>query len=164
MKKIIKLSFFILFITVSNLVSAQSFTLAELVDLVPNGNEYFSKVVTAKGYTHKENGKSDLSHNYVYNHSDNSKIMLITPSFNTDLRMVSWEFKTTSFFKALKDELAMNEYQLTHTEKRDGGKYVSLFYSKPGVEVILTTDKTTAPSGIHTASIKYANASKYIVK
>ncbi|PXV62980.1 hypothetical protein CLV62_11620 [Dysgonomonas alginatilytica] len=164
MKKIVKLFFLIAFITASALASAQSFTLAELVDLAPNGDEYFSNIVTAKGYSNHEVGASALSNNYTYTNSENSKITLITPSFDSDVRMVSWEFKTVASYNALKSELAASKYKLTNTERRNGGKYVSLFYSRPGIEVILTTDKTVDPNGIYIASVKYTNAAKYIVK
>ncbi|MBD8348872.1 MULTISPECIES: hypothetical protein [unclassified Dysgonomonas] len=164
MKRIVKLFFLITFISVSALASAQSFTLAELVDMAPNGEGYFSNIVTAKGYTLQENGASGLSNNYTYTHSGDSKITLITPSFDSDVRMVSWEFKTVASYNALKSELAASKYKLTNTERRNGGKYVSLFYSRPGIEVILTTDKTVDPSGIYIISVKYTNAAKYIVK
>lgn len=164
MKRIAKLFFLITFISVSALASAQSFTLAELVDLAPNGEEHFSNVVKAKGYTHQENGKGGLSNNYTYTHSGNSKITLITPSFDSDVRMVSWEFKTVASYNALKSELVASKYKLTNTERRNGGKYVSLFYSRPGIEVILTTDKTVDPNGNYIISVKYTNTAKYIVK
>lgn len=164
MKKIVKLFFLIAFISVSALASAQSFTLAELLDLAPNGEGYFSNIVTAKGYTNQEVGASALSNNYTYANSENSRVTLITPSFDSDVRMVSWEFKNAASYNTLKSELAASKYKLTNTERRNGGKYVSLFYSRPGIEVILTTDKTVDPSGIYIVSVKYTNAAKYIVK
>lgn len=164
MKTIVKLFFLIAFISVSAFASAQSFTIAELIDLAPNGKEHFESVVTEKGYSHQDSQVSDLSNNFIFTHSGNSKITLITPSFESDVRMVSWEFNSAAVFNSLKSELAANKYRLNNTERRNGGKYVSLFYSRPGIEVILTTDKTVDPNGVYIASVKYTNAAKYIVK
>lgn len=164
MKKVVKLFVFIAFISVSVFASAQSFTVAELVDLAPNGKEHFETIVTAKGYSHQDSQGNDLSNNFIFTHSGNSKITLITPSFDSDVRMISWEFNSAAVFNSLKSELVANKYRLNNTERRNGGKYVSLFYSRPGIEVILTTDKTVDPNGVYIASVKYTNAAKYIVK
>lgn len=164
MKKIVKLFFFIALISVSAFASGQSFSIAELVDLAPNGQEHFESVVTAKGYTHQDNLPSDLSNNLVFTHSGNSKISLITPSFESDVRMVSWEFNSASVYNSLRSELAANKYKLNNTERRNAGKYLSLFYSRPGIEIILTTDKTVDSNGIYIISVKYTNAAKYIIK
>lgn len=163
MKRIAKLFFFITFITVSAAASAQNFTVAELVDLAPNGKEHFSNVVTAKGYTHQESSAGDLSDNYIFTDSNNSKITLITPSFDSGVRMVSWEFKAVASYNALKNELVDSKYKLTNTERRNGGKYVSLFYSRPGIEVILTMNKTVDPNGNYIISVKYTNVANYII-
>lgn len=164
MKKVVKLFFFIAFIFASAFASAQSFTIAELVDLAPSGKEHFESVVTAKGYSHQDSPASDLSNNFIFTHSGNSKVTLITPSFESDVRMVSWEFNSAASLNALKSELVANKYKVKNTERRNGGKYVSLFYSRPGIDIILTTDKTVDPNGIYIASVKYTNAAKYIMK
>ncbi len=164
MRKITKLFFLITFISVSAFASAQSFTIAELIDLAPNGKDHFESVATTKGYNLQDSPASDLSNNLVFAHSGNSKITLVTPSFDSDVRMVSWESNSAAVLNSLKAELVANRYKLNNTERRNGGKYVSLFYSRPGIDVILTTDKTVDPNGVYIASVKYTNAAKYIVK
>lgn len=164
MKMIAKLFFLITFISVSAFASAQSFTIAELVDLAPGGTDHFESVVTAKGYNHQDSPASDLSENLIFTHSGNSKITLITPSFASDVRMVSWEFNSVAAYNSLKKELVANKYKLTNTERRNGGKYVSSYYSRPGIDIILTTDKTVDPNGVYVASVKYTNAAKFILK
>ena len=164
MRKITKLFFLITLVSVSAFASAQSFTIAELIDLAPKGKENFESVVTAKGYSLQSSSAADLSNDLIYTHSDNSKVTLLIPSFESDLKMISWEFNSATVLNTLKSELVANKYKLRNTERRNGGKYVSLFYSRPGVEVILTTDKTINPNGIYIASVKYTNTSKYLVK
>lgn len=164
MRKITKLFFLIVLILISALASAQSFTIAELIDLAPNGKEHFESLVTAKGYNLQTSSVSDLSNDLIYTHSGNSKVTLITPTFESEVRMVSWEFNSSAALNPLKSELVANGYKLKNTERRNGGKYISLFYSRPGVDVILTTDKTVDPNGIYIASVKYSNVAKYLVK
>lgn len=164
MKTIVKLFFLITFISVSAFASAQSFTIAELVDLAPGGTDHFESVVTAKGYNHQDSPASGLSENLTFIQSGNNKITLITPSFESDIRMVSWEFNSAAAFNNLKKELAADKYKLTNTERREGGKYVSLSYSRPGIDVLLTTDKTVDPNGVYIVSVKYTNAAKYIMR
>lgn len=164
MKTIAKLFFLITFISVSAFASAQSFTIAELVDLAPGGTDHFESVVTAKGYNHQDSPTNGLSENLIFTHSGNYKITLITPSFESDVRMVSWEFYSSAAYNSLKNELVADKYKLTNTERRNGGKYVSLYYSRPGIDIILTTDKTVDPNGVYIASVKYTNAAKFIMK
>ena len=163
-KFITKFFFLIAFISVSALASAQSFTIAELIDLAPKGKEHFGNIAIAKGYNTQTNVDGDLSSDLIYTHPGNAKVTLITPSFESDVRMVSWEFNSATALNVLKSELVANWYKLKNTERRNGGKYVSLFYTRPGVDIILTTDKTVDPVGVYIASVKYTNAAKYLVK
>ncbi len=156
MKTIAKLFFLIIFVSVSAFASAQSFTMSELVDLASNGKEPFQKEVTTKGYDFQNTESNGLSEDLVYTRN-NSKIMMISTSFGSNMKIVSWEFKSAAIYNDLKAELESSFYSLNDSENRNAGKYISLYYSGPDVEIILTVDKTVDRNGIYTASVQYMN-------
>lgn len=166
MKKVTKLFLLVAFALVSVSVSAQSFTIAELVDLASNGKHHFERKVSDKGYTLQEvdAGSGDLAINTTFALFGNSKITFINPTFPTDVKMVTWNFNTPAILKQLEKELRNSNYALTNTERRNAGKYVSLYYSRPGIDFILTTDKTVDPNGVYIASVKFTNAADFIVR
>lgn len=164
MRNTMKYIFLFAFLSIAAVCSAQSFTVAELVNLVSDKPEEFKNAVASKGYTQENIIDNGMSKDYEYNASADSKITLILPSFDSDVKIISWEFRSTSVYTALKGELAKGNYKLKNTERRSGGKYLSLYYSRPGVDIIVASDKTEDTQGKYIFSVKYTNAAKYIIK
>jgi hypothetical protein len=165
MRNIMKYCLLSTFLFVTAICSAQTFTVSELVNLVSEKQEDFKNAVSAKGYTQENIIDNGMSKDYEYSSTSmDSKVSMALPSFDSDVKMISWEFRSSSVYNALKNELAKENYKLKNTERRSGGKYLSTYYSRPGIDIILTSDRTEDSQGKYIFSVKYTNAAKYIVK
>ena len=159
MKNIIKTAFLLALLMISSLCSAQMFSINELLKLAEEDNDDFRNAVIENGYTYEKNVGNGLSQNYEYSTpSGNSVISLVLPSFYSDIRMLTWSFKIESAYQDLKSQLENSGYSLVDSEKRNNGKYVSLYYSRPGFDIILTSDKTSNAVGTYILSVKTTKA------
>lgn len=162
----IKLFALTAFLSITGICSAQVFTIAEINNLVSQNADEFKKIVTEKGYTTENivTGNGAMTQDYEYSNSLGSKISLICPTFSTGTKMVSWEFKTPGIYDAIKDDLIRNGYTLKNTERRNAGKYIAHYYSKPGSDIVLSCDKRIYPYGVYILSDRYSNPTSYIKK
>lgn len=149
------------FLTAVSFVSAQSFSLPELIDLAGKDQAYFNAAVSSKGYNYWGEHAAGLSTNYVYSYNNNSKISYIVPDFASDMKLAAWEFFSPSIYAMVKRDLVNGRYKLVSRESREKGLYESLFYSKPGVDIILTTDKTVGIYGSYIVAVRQTNMRKY---
>lgn len=158
-----KLKLFVLtaFFAVAGWSSAQSFSLPELIDLAGRDQSYFNTAVSSKGYNFWGEYAGGLSTNYVYSYNGNSKVSYIVPDFASDMKLAAWEFYSPSIYNMVKKDLANGQYKLVSRESREKGKYESLFYSKPGIDIILTTDKTIGQFGSYIVAVRQTNMAKY---
>lgn len=156
----------IAFLSIAGICSAQVFTVAEINNLVAQNADDFKKSVTEKGYTTENivTGNGAMTQDYEYSNSLGSKISLICPTFSTETKMISWEFKSPAIYDALKDDLIKNGYTLKNTERRNGGKYIALYYAKPGNDIVLSCDTRIYPYGVYILSDRYSSPMKYIRK
>lgn len=164
MKNVYKLFFLAVFALMPLICSAQYFSITELVELAQNENGDFERVVTARGFRNPTTLSNGMSKDLVFWDSRNSKICLTTPSFDTTMRIVSWDFTSLAIFNDLKAELETDGFELSDTERHNGGGYESLFYERPDIEVILTADKTVDSRGIYSVSVKCIDSADYIDK
>lgn len=149
------------FLAIASFVSAQSFSLPELIDLAGKDQDYFNAAVSSKGYNFWGEYAGGLSTNYVYSYNNNSKISFIVPDFASDMKLAAWEFYSPSIYDMVKRDLVNDRYRLVTRESRLKGKYESLFYSKPGIDIILTVDKTVGRFGSYTVAVRQTNMNKY---
>lgn len=149
------------FLAIASFASAQSFSLPELIDLAGKDQSYFNAAVSSKGYNYWDEYAGGLSTNYVYSYNSNSKISFIVPDFASDMKLAAWEFYSPSIYDMVKRDLVNDRYRLVTKESREKGKYVSLFYSKPGIDIILTIDKTVGQFGSYIVAVRQTNMSKY---
>lgn len=160
MKAYTKLLFVFSLVALSTALNAQSFTISELLELSSRDQQSVNNAASAKGYNYSGATTSDLSMNHIYNYEEKSKLIYIKPNFPSDLALLGWEFYSPAVYDAMKNDIIYNNYRLVNVEKRNGGRYVSHYYSKPGVDVILTTDKTS-PSGVYRVAVRSLNVDKY---
>lgn len=155
----IKYLVLICFLCLTAVSNAQVFTVAELNSLVKLDADEFKKSVVEKGYITENivTGDGAMTQDYVYSHPQEAVISLICPTFGTDTKMLSWEFKSETIYDAIKADLLKNGYKLEHTEKRNNGKYIELSYGKPGSDIFLSSDKRTSPQGIYILSERYTS-------
>lgn len=160
MKKL-KPLFLGILLAVASIASAQSFSLPELIDLAGKDQAYFNAAVSSKGYNYWGEYAAGLSTNYVYSYNNNSKISFIIPDFASDMKLAAWEFYSPSIYNMVKRDVVNDRYKLVNRELRDKGRYESLFYSKPGIDIILTTDKTIGVHGSYIVAVRQTNMKKY---
>lgn len=161
MKSYIKLFFVFIFLAVSAVGSAQSFSVAELLDLSAKDNQSVNTAATAKGYVYAGATGSDLSTNYVFDYGQNAKLYLIAPNFASDIKLLGWVFYSAAIYDSMKSDILANDYHLVNIESRHKGNYVSRYYSKAGIDIILTFDKTVASAGVYRVAVRSLNMDKY---
>lgn len=152
--KVIKNVLILAFFMISFFCSAQMFSVKELINLSEDNVDSFKNLANDRGYTNGYVMDNGFSTSYEYTtRSGNSIISLIIPS-NSETRMLTWDFKLASCYQEIKSQLENGGYALINTEKRNNGKYLALYYSLPGFDIILTSDQTTSGIGKYIFSVK----------
>ncbi|MEN9920012.1 MAG: hypothetical protein RL662_2448 [Bacteroidota bacterium] len=163
MKNLIKTFIFIACISITGIIQANNFSANDLVTLTLKDQEQLTQVLNSKGYNFDSTEEHGLSKNDIYKNNSGMTFSVIEPTFNSDGKMLVWEFVDShKTYNALQQDLGANGFKKSHMETRQ--KYVSSTYTKPGVTIILSCDKSLNNQGVYQVSVRYTNAAWYNLK
>lgn len=165
MKNFTKLFLMIALVATSMNCYSQAFTVAEIVNLSTMDKEEVKAALSVKGYNFQSTLESDMVNNEVYGAQNGMTMTIMEPTFQTDEKMLSWQFKgNESLFNELGKDLINSGFSKSDVERRSAGKYVATTYVKPGITVTFSSDKANESNGLYTFSIRYSNAAWYNLK
>lgn len=161
MKKLNRLLLLLAFLAVSNLCVSQTFSAMEFINLVYQNQTDLIYALERKGYHYRNTESSDLSKNDIYGGYDGMSVMIIVPSFDNSEKNLAWEFiGADNVYKNLIRDLETNGFNRTQLERRNGGRYVGYTYKRPGLTVVVSSDKTQNSRGIFRFSVRQNSSIK----
>lgn len=162
MKNFTKFFLMIALIAMSMTCHSQIFTAAEFVNLTMKDNPELQDGLREKGYAFQSTVGSDMVNNEIYGASNGMTVNVMVPNFKTDEKMLSWQFTgSESLYNNLVRELINTGFKRKDVERRNAGKYEVTTYTKPGITVTFSSDRTSDSNGVYTFSVRYSNAAWY---
>lgn len=158
MRKLSKLFLLFLFIAVSGMCQAQTFTVSEFIDLSNKNQDQLKNIIENKGYKFTLTETSDMSKNDIYSGDDNTNISIITPNFENGQNLISWEFiGMNNVYNDLQKQLESSGYKRLEREVRNNGRYIVSTYQGDNVTITLSSDKLNNNKGVYRLSVRYSN-------
>lgn len=162
MKNFSKLFLVFALIAVSAVCKSQVFTAADFISLAYKSSEGLVNDLNAKGYTYTSTNDIGMSKNEIYTGKDNMTVTVIVPDFEDGQSLFLWEFTgLDNVYRNLQQELVSNGFKRSEQEVRNGSRYVSTTYYKPGLTITLSSDKTSNSKGVYRLSTRYSNPGMY---
>ncbi len=161
-KLLLKLFGLMLALFLSASVQAQSLTLNDLISLAKEEPENVSGILQNKGYSsesEKDRGGSVTQQTF----KNNGYILIYDAlNFGTSTTMLAWRFNDVEEYNDILNQLKSNGYKQTNLERRKGGKYVSQYFDRGEIRIIVTKDMAGEYDRNYSVSVMYMPIRKMI--
>lgn len=161
MKKIIKLFFILICMIIPTSAIAQNLSVSDLEKICASeDNKETQNFIESKGYTYLVAESDSYLKEYVFSSDNGMKIDIVMPASSNGEKLITWTFSNpANLYTQLLSDFS-KYYTKKDAENRKG--YTSTTFSRPGIIVVVSSDKNKGANPIYQVAIRTINPATFL--